>query len=583
MHAKISAAIASAMAAVALLSAPTPAPAGEAVGPAASYSAGPEAVFSARALAASEANRQALRALQNAPAVEEFQHRLRDGGLSSELSQKMLDSLPSIPTPNFETLRARASFSVHKGFTGIHAGDNDTVKNGEFGAPDQGLAVNNNIAAEINNNVVRFFNATTGAPLSDPIATPLFFNASGLALSDTQAFFDPTTKRWFIDELITTTKQFAVAVSKTSDPLGDYWLYKLHAASDDVRGCGGRDCLPDYPKGGYDAAVFYITANLFNRVTSTGPFVKAVIYAVPKAKLEAGAQLTFFRFDDDFDNAADFVVQPSVPAPGEPFSSAKNGSEFLLSSPGNAKIALLSIDNSNHIVSDPNSMRLRRDTVGVEDYGNGTVPSTQPNVVGPYCKSVGVTSAPKLDGGNGAFGATVQKAGGNLYAALAFAAKDGKGFNRDVVAWFVVHPKLNTFGLSASIVHSGHLVPGDGYSISYPAFGLNKTGSGVLGYTETNKKAGVPADFPSAVIIQFTGAGFNPNAFVTGQGATSDDGFRGCTKPGPGGVDRWGDYAAATVDAVTGFFYTANEMIPDPKKFTPGTKTNWGTFITQAH
>ena len=106
MHAKIGAAVASAVAAVALLSAPAPAPAGEAVGPVAGPAVAPVAVFSARALAASEANRRALQALQNVPAIEMPEHRLRDGSLTSEPSQKMLDSLPLIPTPNVETRRS---------------------------------------------------------------------------------------------------------------------------------------------------------------------------------------------------------------------------------------------------------------------------------------------------------------------------------------------------------------------------------------------------------------------------------------------------------------------------------------------
>jgi len=46
-------------------------------------------------------------------------------------------------------------------------------------------------------------------------------------------------------------------------------------------------------------------------------------------------------------------------------------------------------------------------------------------------------------------------------------------------------------------------------------------------------------------------------------------------------VALWGDYGAATVDAATGFFYTANEYIPDPTVFSRIATNNWGTFITQ--
>ena len=98
---------------------------------------------------------------------------------------------------------------------------------------------------------------------------------------------------------------------------------------------------------------------------------------------------------------------------------------------------------------------------------------------------------------------------------------------------------------------------------------MNKAGAGALGFTQTNKSARVPGGYPSASVIQFTGTGFRGNILVTGQGATSDDGFTGCPGKGPGQVGRWGDYGAATVDAATGFFYAANEMIPDPEEVHP--------------
>jgi hypothetical protein len=87
----------------------------------------------------------------------------------------------------------------------------------------------------------------------------------------------------------------------------------------------------------------------------------------------------------------------------------------------------------------------------------------------------------------------------------------------------------------------------------------------------------VPGGFPSAGVIQFTGTGTIGSIIVSGQGITSDDGFTGCGGSPPGGVGRWGGYGAATVDAATGFFYTANENISGARGFA----INWGTFITQ--
>jgi hypothetical protein len=478
--------------------------------------------------------------------------------------------------PNVKVSRG---FSSVKGFVGITAVDNDTLNGGDVEPPDQGLAVNSNVAAEINNDITQYFNATTGASMSGPVANSKVFLTGTDSLTDTQAFYDPSTKRWFLDtvDYTSTKNDFAVAISQTSNPLGNYWVYDLEAFSSKVSGCGGKDCFPDYPKAGYDAHAFYITADLFSNVSNK--FVESAIFALPKSVLETGKAFTYYRFDD----ASDFVVQPSVPGSGEPFSTTDNGSEYLMSAPGASSVAVLAIINTADIVTSPSKLKLFRTTVGSQNYGNGTVPSTEPDVVGPFCKSQGVTSAPTLDGGYSAFQATVQKAGGNLYGALAYGAKDTTGHNRDVIGWFEVKPTLTSSSLSASIVHQGSIVPGTGYSISYPAFGLAKSGAGAMGMTITNKSKTVVGGYPSPAYLQFTGTGFTGNIEVIGVGSTSDDGFTGCSKSGPGQVGRWGDYGAATVDVSSGYFYTANEMIPNPTKYPPGPASNWGTYIIQLH
>ncbi len=144
-------------------------------------------------LAASEANRQALELPpQNVPAVEQRKHRLPDGSLTSEPSPQMLRALPPAAEPNVDVTASDVlpKFASIKGFTGIFEGNNVTANGSELEPPDQGLAVHDNVAAEINNNVVRFFNATTGAALTAPIANSAFFNAAGFSLTDTQVFYD---------------------------------------------------------------------------------------------------------------------------------------------------------------------------------------------------------------------------------------------------------------------------------------------------------------------------------------------------------------------------------------------------------
>jgi len=541
-------------------------------------------------LSASQANREALQARQNAQPVEMPKHRLPDGSLTSVPPRsEALKALPLTPEPNagVESGFSRPFKHIH-GFTGITAGDDARVI-GEIEPPDQGLAVHNDVVAEINNNLVQFFN-TDGTPLTNPIAASAFFLAEGASLSDTQAFFDPRSKRWFFDIIVSednfNTGKFGLAVSKTSDPLGEYFIYHIRAFSDDITGipsCFGVDCFPDYPKAGYNADSFFITANMFNNFRAIG----AGIYVLPKKKLEAGADFNYIRFF----RVDEFVVQPSVPAPGEAFETANGGTEYFLEALNPSvtitptpTVRVIAIYNTRRIVSAPGNLQQISVDVASEPH-NLTVPQTQPNVIGPFCASQGVTSAPSLDGGLASFQATIKKAGGNLYGVLPLGANDGNGLARDVLAWFILEPTLTSSpSLTANIVAQGYVVPPNGYSLSYPAFAIDKVGIGVIGMSITNPDPNVAGGFPSSGFIQFSGFP-RGNVIVTGQGATSDDGFTGCPFPNfpTAQIGRWGDYGAATVDAATGFFYIANEYIPDPTEFPRGVFTNWGTFITQVH
>jgi hypothetical protein len=113
--------------------------------------------------------------------------------------------------------------------------------------------------------------------------------------------------------------EIGLAVSQSSDPLGTYFIYDIRLTSDDLPGCGGVDCFPDYPHGGYDANALFISTRLIHCPTC---FVTSAVYVLSKAQLEAGLtmgespNLARFLIPDDF------VVQPSVPAPHEPFETA---------------------------------------------------------------------------------------------------------------------------------------------------------------------------------------------------------------------------------------------------------------------
>jgi hypothetical protein len=541
---------------------------------------------SVRELSASAANRQTPQMQQNPEAIEAP---LPGGVQTSPPSKEMLERLPLATEPNAGVGRHIPLRQIN-GFTGITLGSEAAV-GGNGTPPDQGLAVHDNIVAEIVNRSVQFFNSD-GTPLTNPIRSSVFFLAEGFNVFDPQAFFDPKSKRWYFHTIITTVPNFVsgeigLAVSQSSDPLGTYFIYHIGLVSDDLSGCGGVDCFPDYAHGGYDANAFFISTRLFSSGCSTC-FVAQAVYVLSKAQLEAGLRVGESLDIARFVLSGDSFVQPSVPAPHEPFETANGGTEYLMRATSDNLVSVIAIYNTSEINRSPGSLQLLSVDVPAESYVKTVVPSAQPNIVGPTCASQGVTSAPSLNAGlherNGDFSeftATIQKAGGNLYGVLPFGSKDGNGFSRDVLAWFILRPTLtSTRSLTANIVRQGYVVPPDGYSLIYPAIAVNKAGKGLIGFTISNPDANVPGGFPSAAVIEFAGSP-RGNIIVTGQGATSYDQLAACLHPGPGGVAPWGDYGAATVDAATGFFYLGNEYIPDPTVFPRSANGNWGTFITQ--
>jgi hypothetical protein len=105
----------------------------------------------------------------------------------------------------------------------------------------------------------------------------------------------------------------------------------------------------------------------------------------------------------------DFVVQPSVPAPHEPFETANGGTEYLVGAPSGDVVRVFAISNTSEINPSPGSLQLISVDVPTEPFAKSVVPSAQPNIVGPTCASQGATSAPSLNAGFSEFQATIQK------------------------------------------------------------------------------------------------------------------------------------------------------------------------------
>src|SRR6266513_6303255 len=151
--------------------------------------------------------------------------------------------------------------------------------------PDQGLCVGNGFVMEAVNLALAVYNPS-GTRLSGPMALSPFFGlppvidrsktpaVRGPFLSDPRCYFDPDTQRWFVTVLeistnpatgaFTNHSMLQIAVSQSSDPRGNYFLFALDLTDDGSNGTPNHancPCLGDQPLIGADANGFYVSTN----------------------------------------------------------------------------------------------------------------------------------------------------------------------------------------------------------------------------------------------------------------------------------------------------------------------------------
>jgi uncharacterized protein YjdB len=119
---------------------------------------------------------------------------------------------------------------------------------------------------------------------------------------DPRVHYDPYTGRWIIVAVCDanlTTSSILIAISKTGNPTGSWWMYKVLADA------SGINWL-DFPDVGFNSKWITVTGNLF--ANSGGAFNGAKIYAFNKANLFAGISAPYTSFLQ----TSDFTICPAL-------------------------------------------------------------------------------------------------------------------------------------------------------------------------------------------------------------------------------------------------------------------------------
>ena len=523
----------------------------------------------------------------------------------------------NIPHP--QPQRVIAADTGFVGFPGLNHFDQRNAGTGKYAntnfslePPDQGLCVGQGFVMEVVNDALAVY-STSGSRLAGPVPLSQFFQLPpgilrsstppvfGPFISDPRCYFDPGTRRWFVTELEIDTdpntgaptdhSSVLIAVSQTSDPVGDYDLFSIDTTDGNGKlpGHPGCPCFGDQPLIGADANGFYITTNEFP--IQGGSFNGAQVYAVSKAALVGGNLGTVVHINagaipvplsDRASGGLWYSIQPATSP-----TAISSGTEYFLSAlqfgpaPFDNRIAVWALTNTASLAGEPD-VHLLHIVITTESYGMApqNFSARQRRGPSPLRDALGdVDRLERLDGNDDRMNQVVFAAG-DLWGGVNTSVAGEEGISLGI-AWFDITPSLNDGRLSAAVHNQGYVTVAE-QNVIYPSIGVNESGRAVLTFTLSG-----PRYFPTAAYSPVTGQAGNVR--VAGAGLGPEDGFTGYSTFRGNGIARWGDYSAAVADA-NGDIWIAAEYIGQTcilaqfsaDRTCGGTRSslaNWGTFI----
>ncbi len=573
-----------------------------------------------------------------------------------EVESEARERRPALPYASLGGANAKGSAvvgsgGIAQGFPGIDIVQQASAGTGEYSGtgnglepPDQALCVGNGYVVEGVNDALRIFDAR-GIPLTPPILMNQFykelpfttFGATSF-LADPKCIYDADTRRFFMTMLQADMPVFGVfgrahnllAVSKTSDPTEEWYLYRFDVTNDGLMGTPLHPtcpCIGDQPLIGADKYGFYISTNEYSDLeivpVEPPPLTKeplarlytlpdfrngqAQLYAFPKAKLVKGESMPFVELD-----TADIAVpstaelgsiwsslQPAFQPPGDGTSLPANGVEYFLSrtpkvdysTAPSSEIEVWAWTNTASLNSAEPKLELQHTTLKTSD--TYTFPDSASQKDGPTPLGDGCLPDPceleKLNANDDRMN-QVMLTNGHLWSALNTLLppinENGEGQEIDPrtgIMYFDVKPAIVDGKLTASMVRDGYVnVPRQ--SVLFPSIAASPKGPVVMSFS----LSGVD-HYPSAAWARLDGMakGEAPLVHISAAGVAPEDGFTGycvqgilsnlagqCTE----GKSRWGDYSASVVDE-HGCIWSGVEYISGLRRLAGA--GNWSTFVTR--
>jgi hypothetical protein len=359
---------------------------------------------------------------------------------------------------------------------------------------------------------VAIYAKTGGAPALTKTLTSWFSNViSNAKIFDPKAIYDQHAGRWVLLAVAlgpgATESYFLLSISKTSNPTGGWWNYKLDATKD---GMTATNNWADYPSLGVDSQALYLSANMFKFGAG---YAYAKVRIVPKAGPYAGGVLTFKDFVKlkNADGSMAFTVQPC-------HTYGAPGTQYLVNS----------VYPSTTGTQNKLSLWLLQNPLGATTLTLKTI------TVSPYSlppDAVQKGGGTPFDSGDVRVLNAVFR-GGSVWCAITTSHNFGGG-NASAIHWFQIN------GAAATLTQQG-IYGASGFHYFYPAVMPDSNGNMTMVFSRSGS-----TEFAS---IRYTGRkAAEPLGTLQGS-ALLKAGTANYVKLDGSGRNRWGDYAGVGSD-----------------------------------
>jgi len=402
---------------------------------------------------------------------------------------------------------------------------NGLTDNGQVIPPDVCGAAGPNHLMETINSQYRIFNKT-GGTVSTLSLTSFWSGISGSPFSDPHVTYDPNTSKWYAVILSTLTGNhagFFLAVSQTNDPTGSWWEYSVDAQ-------GSTGLFMDYPAIGFNNNWIVITGNMF----SGNSFNTTKVFVFNKSNVTSGSAGTVTTFS----NNTIFSLEPAVTY------DANVNTEYMLTewdnnSGGNcySKIFTITGTQSSPVFTAGN-------TVGVNQ------PYSQTEV---DAKQQGTTN--KITTNDTRMRTCVYR-NSSLYAAQTVYLPSSSPTRASSQVW-QIDPSNSTltnfFRIDDNTATNFYY---------FASVSVNSNDDVLVGYTVSSANIYASSGYSYRTSGDAANTLEDNYTYKTGQSSYF--------KTFGGGINRWGDFSATSVDPADGSFWTLQEFA-----YTPS--NNWGT------